>query len=117
MKDQWVMATKHAGHFKPAGQEPRRGKGGRRPGAGGPRKADLRAKEEMLTVWEREIKKREEKLAKLYVKRAFKSDRVLLDLRKTRLADMKQEIEIEHKGKISSTVIIETVDPHGMGKK
>ena len=71
----------------------------------------------MLTVWEREIKKREEKLAKLYVKRAFKSDRVLLDLRKTRLADMKQEIEIEHKGKISSTVIIETVDPHGMGKK
>src|SRR3990172_6260241 len=108
---------RHRGDFKPAGQEPRRGKGGRRPGAGRPSKAELDAREAKLNVWEKEIERREKQLAKLYVERALKSDRVLLDLRRTRLADAKQELSVEHKGKISSQVIIETVDPHGMAKE
>lgn len=68
-------------------------RGGKKGNRGGrPRKADLKAKEAMLTVWEREIKRREETLAKRYVRRAMKSDRVLLDVRKTRLPDAKQEL-------------------------
>lgn len=84
-------------------------KGGKRPGAGRPTKAELEAKEAALTVWEKEIKRREEALAKRYVSRAFRSDRVLLDLRKARLPDAKQEIE--RSGSIAHTVIIQTIDP------
>lgn len=80
--------------------------GGRENGlkGGRPRKADLEAKQAMLTVWEREIKKREVALAKRYVKRAMHSDRVLLDLRKTRLPDAKQELDLT----VHDKVIINT---------
>ncbi len=98
------MARK--GQFK--SHDPRSGKGGKRPGAGPPRKADLEAREELLGVWEKEIRKREARLAKRYVDRAFEDDRVLLDLRRTRLSDAKQEIDINQR----HTVIFETIDPN-----
>ena len=91
--------------------------GGVRPGSGPPRKAELAAKEAALMVWEKEIERREKILARRYVGRAMKSDRVLLDLRRTRIPDAKQSIELEHTGKITSTVIVETVDPRGITKK
>ncbi|MBI4490400.1 MAG: hypothetical protein HY694_15060 [Deltaproteobacteria bacterium] len=86
-------------------------KGGKRPGAGRPRKAELDAREAKLVVWEREIERREKALAQRYVRRAFKSDRVLLDIRRTRVPDAKQSIELDHRAEIAQRVVIVTVDP------
>ena len=85
-------------------------KGGKRPGAGRPRKAELDAREAKLVVWEKEIERREKALAQRYVRRAFKSDRVLLDVRRTRVPDAKQSIELDHRAQIAQRVVIETVD-------
>lgn len=76
--------------------------GGRENGlkGGRPTKADLEARAAMLTVWEREIKKREAALARRYVKRAFQSDRVLLDVRRARLPDAKQGLDLTVHGKV-----------------
>ena len=46
-------------------------RGGRRPNAGRPTLAELNMKAAMLETWEQEIAKREAKLAKHYVDRAF----------------------------------------------
>ena len=46
-------------------------KGGPRPNAGRPTKVELNVKAAMLDIWEKEIAKREAKLAKHYVDRAF----------------------------------------------
>ena len=98
------MARK--GQFK--SHDPRSGKGGKRLGAGPPKKSELEAQAARLSVWQQEIEKREAKLAKRYVDRAFKDDRVLLDLRRTRLSDAKQEIDINQR----HAVIFETIDPN-----
>ncbi len=105
---------KNRGHFKPAGKEPRRGKGGKRTGAGRPSKAELDAREAKLNVWEKERVKEEAKLAKRWVQRALKDDAMLRDVRKTAIPDARQEIDIQSHG----TVIIKTnVDPFAGRKK
>ena len=48
---------RHSGSFKPAGQEPRRGKGGEREGAGRPSKEKLRIREEVKRLVELELDK------------------------------------------------------------
>ncbi len=70
---------------KPFPKGNKHGKGGKRPGAGRPTNAELEAKATMLEVWERKIQAREEALAKRYVDQAFLDNKVLIDLRKTRL--------------------------------
>lgn len=102
------------GHFKPSGQEPRRGKGGRRAGAGRPSKAEVDALQKVRDEIERELERLSKRLARRYVQRAQKSDTVLRHAVERAVPAAKQEIGIEHKGKITSALVIETVDPHGM---
>ena len=74
-------------------------KGGRRnPPGGRPRKATLEAQEARLAVWQKELEKNELILARRYIKRAMKSDRVLIDARKATVPDAKKEIE--HSGEV-----------------
>ena len=73
-------------------------KGGRRNPPGGrptnearaTKKAELEAKEEEIViakdVWEKAIRAREKELADRYVDQALKDNRMLLDLRKTRIS-------------------------------
>lgn len=85
------------------GKDSRRAKGGKRnPPGGRPTKAELKAREQAVTVWEREVAKREEKLAKRWVDRAMSDDAMLRDVRKTRIPDAKQEIE--HTGHVGITI-------------
>ena len=65
-------------------------RGGKRKGAGRKSMAELKAKELALRVWERELSKREAKLAKWWVDQAFVDNQVLMDVRKTVLPDAKQ---------------------------
>ncbi len=71
----------------------------------------------MRAAIERELDRLSKRLARRYVQRAQKSDTVLRHAVERALPAAKQEIGIAQKGKITSTVIIETVDPHGMAKK
>ncbi len=64
-------------------------RGGKRRGAGRKSMAELKAKELALKVWERELSKRESKLAKLWVDRAFVDNQVLMDVRRTVIPDAK----------------------------
>jgi len=74
-------------------------KGGKRnPPGGRPSKAALEAQEARLAVWQKELEKNELILARRYIKRAMKSDRVLIDARKATVPDAKQEIE--HSGEV-----------------
>ena len=74
-------------------------KGGKRnPPGGRPTKAALEAQEARLAVWQKELEKNELILARRYIKRAMKSDRVLIDARKATVPDAKQEIE--HSGEV-----------------
>ncbi len=73
--------------------------GGRRDPAGGrPTRAALEAQEARLAVWQKELEKNELILARRYIKRAMKSDRVLIDARKATVPDAKKEIE--HSGEV-----------------
>ena len=84
-------------------------KGGRRNPLGGrptnearaTKKAELEVKEKELAiakdVWEKEIKSREQDLAKRYVEQAMKDNRVLLDLRKTRIVDVQSDKDTQDK--------------------
>ena len=58
--------------------------------------AELKAKELALEVWERELSKREAKLAKLWVDRAFVDNQVLMDVRRTVIPDAPQEVVVHH---------------------
>ena len=77
-------------------------KGGKRPNAGRPtneakttKKAELEAKKKELEiakdVWERKIRAREDELATRYVDQALTDNRILLDLRKTRIPDAQND--------------------------
>jgi hypothetical protein len=80
-------------------------KGGRRnPPGGRPTKAALEAQEARLTVWQKELEKNELMLAKRYIKRAMKSDRILIDARKAIVPDAKRTIEIETGGLLEAAV-------------
>ena len=84
-------------------------KGGRRNPPGGrptnearaTKKAELEVKEKELAiakdVWEKEIKSREQDLAKRYIEQAMKDNRVLLDLRKTRIVDVQSDKDTQDK--------------------
>jgi len=61
--------------------------GKRNPPGGRPTKATLEAQEARLAVWQKELEKNELMLAKRYIKRAMKSDRVLIDARKATVPD------------------------------
>ncbi len=90
------------------------GRHGKQPGAGRPTKAELDAREAKLNVWEAAIIKEEEKLANHWIKEAFKDNSVLKDIRKVRIPDARQEIDIQTHG----TVIVKTnVDPHANRRK
>ena len=74
-------------------------KGGKRnPPGGRPTKAALEAREARLAVWQKELEKNESTLARHYIKRAMKNDRVLIDARKATVPDAKKEIE--HSGEV-----------------
>ena len=77
-------------------------KGGKRSRAGRPtneakttKKAELEAKKKELEiakdVWERKIRAREDELATRYVDQALTDNRILLDLRKTRIPDAQND--------------------------
>jgi hypothetical protein len=91
-------------------------KGGKRnPPGGRPTKAALEAQEARLAVWQKELEKNELILARRYVKRAMKSDRVLIDARKATVPDAKQEIQ--HSGEIGVRPWLVDVDPRLEKKK
>ncbi|MCH8054659.1 MAG: hypothetical protein IH857_00700 [Deltaproteobacteria bacterium] len=71
-------------------------RGGKRRDAGRKSKAELKAKELALRVWEKELSKREAKLAKRWVDRALVDNQVLMDLRRTVIPDAPQEVAIHH---------------------
>jgi hypothetical protein len=71
-------------------------KGGKHnPPGGRPTNAALEAREARLAVWQKELEKNELILARRYIKRAMKSDRVLIDARKATVPDAKHTIAIE----------------------
>jgi hypothetical protein len=78
--------------------------GKRNPPGGRPTKATLEAQEARLAVWQKELEKNELMLAKRYIKRAMKSDRVLIDARKATVPDAKQSIAIECQGLLEAAV-------------
>ncbi len=80
-------------------------RGSKRKSAGRKSMPELMAKELALRVWERELSKREAKLAKRWVDRAFVDNQVLMDVRKTVLPDAKQEVAVH----LGGTVIIQTI--------
>jgi hypothetical protein len=62
------------------------------------------AQEARLAVWQTELEKNELILARRYIKRALKSDRVLIDARKTIVPDARRTIEIESGGLLEVAV-------------
>ena len=91
-------------------------KGGKRPNAGRPtneakatKKAELEIKEKELQiakeVWEKEIKGREQELAKRYVDQALTDNRILLDLRKTRIPNAQNDKDTQDKPPIIYKII------------
>ena len=62
----WFKMEKHNGHFKPAGQEPRRGKGGKRPGAGRPSKYDEELRARAVKRIEAKLERRLDAALKTY---------------------------------------------------
>ena len=81
------------------------GKGGKRnPPGGRPTNAALEAQEARLAVWQKELEKNELILARRYIKRAMKSDRVLIDARKAIVPDAKRTIEMETGGLLEAAI-------------
>jgi hypothetical protein len=78
--------------------------GRQNPPGGRPTKAALEAQEARLTVWQKELEKNELILARRYIKRAMKSDRVLIDARKATVPDAKHTIAIEGEGLLEQAV-------------
>ena len=81
-------------------------KGGKRPGAGRPTKAELAEKEASLKIWEDRLKGKTKQIIDHYLAEALKDNKVLIDAMKKLVPDAKQEIEIQGR----HTVIINTVD-------
>jgi hypothetical protein len=80
-------------------------KGGKRnPPGGWPTNAALEAQETRLAVWQKELEKNELILARRYVKRAMKSDRVLIDARRATVPDAKHTIAIEGDGLLEQAI-------------
>ena len=66
----------------------------------------------MLEVWERNIQKQEEALSKHYVDQAFLNNKVLIDLRKTRIPDAQKEVGVDGPTTISKQPLYDAlVDP------
>ena len=92
-------------------------KGGRRNPLGGrptneakaTKKAELEAKEQELAiakeVWEKAIKAREKELADRYVDQALTDNRILLDLRKTRIPNAQNDKDTQDKPPIIYKII------------
>lgn len=81
-------------------------KGGKRPGAGRPTKAELAEKEAMLNIWEKKLEEKAEMIIDRYLAEALKDNKVLIDVMKKMIPDAKQEIEIQGR----HMVIINTFD-------
>ncbi len=83
------------------------GRGGKRnPPGGRPTKAALEAQEARLAVWQKELEKNELILARRYIKRAMKSDRVLIDARKATVPDAKHTVVLEDGGLLEKAIRI-----------
>lgn len=81
--------------------------GGKRLGAGRPRKADLDAKQARLEEWEKRLRADEGRFIEAYKRKSHKDVRVMVDRRKASLPDAKSDSEVTISGPVSVTVKIE----------
>ena len=93
---------KNRGHFKSAGKEPRRGKGGKRNPPGGrptkaqviEREAEVRGLERAKVILEKEVDRQAKKIVEKYIAFAMKDPATLRHLVDRFLPAAKQEVEI-----------------------
>ena len=97
------------------GEDPRRGKGGKRPGAGAPTREELRQRagelkglERAKEIIEQKIEEYATRIAERYVTRALekKADSVLIDAVRKILPEPKQQVDGQHR----HITIFETID-------
>lgn len=85
--------------------------------AGGrPTKAELKEKAIRLEIWERELAQTEREAAHRYGSRSLKSDRVLIDRRKTVMPDAPQTVRVEGEITVDDLILKAVERKRGAGK-